>query len=270
MVALSIGDSFNTTGTQSLFILEFRVEDPHSTQETAVHFLTHKLSDPYWTPINHTTVDGTYRFTGGKPSLQMIPSSKTCRKYGETFTIGVNVTGAYNVENFEFEIDYNTTLLDFASVSWNAWGSGTLTVNETNGSITGYTSGGLVNGTVTLATIQFNATYHRLWRNLPNWTNDQSGTIYFQWANLSYHSSPDLAYVRGGLNQIDVTPDFQYTFSPIQGDVDNNGSVDVFDLRTVAFYYDTVTPDYNITGEEVVDIFDLVMIGSNYGFTYDP
>jgi hypothetical protein len=270
MVAISTRDSFNTTGSQILFILEFRVEDPHSTQETAIHFLTHKLSDPQWTAINHTTVDGTYRFTGGKPSIQMIPGSETCRKYNETFTVEVNVTDAYNVEDFKFEIDYNTTLLDFRNITWSVWGSGTLSVDETGGNITGYTSGSPINGTVTLISIEFGATYHHIWKNLPGWVNDQSGTIFIQRANFSYAGAADLGYERAGLSQIDVGPDFQYTFSPIQGDVDNNGYVDIYDLRTLAYYYDTVNPEYNITGEDVVDIFDLVMIGSNYGYAYIP
>jgi hypothetical protein len=85
--------------------------------------------------------------------------------------------------------------------------------------------------------------------------------------------------VRGGLNQINVGADANYTFSPIQGDVDNNGVVDVFDIRTVAAYYDvkeseplwTEASKYDLTrptGENVIDVYDIVVIALNYGFTY--
>jgi hypothetical protein len=78
-----------------------------------------------------------------------------------------------------------------------------------------------------------------------------------------------MSYVRGGgHNQISVGPDVVYTFSPIRGDIDNGGSVDVFDLRTVAAYYDQTSPTYDLTGDNFVDIFDLVIIASNYGSTY--
>jgi len=271
-VALSTENSFNTTGSLPLFVLEFRAEDPHTywMKETPIHFATHKLSNSEWTPIPHAASDGTYRITGGKPMLQMIPTSGICRKYNETFIVRVNVTSASDVEDFRFEIHYNTTLLDVRNLTWNAWGSGTVTVDEENGNITGYTSGNPKGGTVTLITIEFNATYHHIWRNLPGWANDQSGAIYIQWANLSYPSAPDLGYKRGGLNQIDIGPDINYTFSPIKGDIDNNGVVDIFDLRTVAAFYDQVNPEYNLIGDDVVDIFDLVVVGGNFGFIYDP
>jgi hypothetical protein len=160
--------------------------------------------------------------------------------------------------------------LDVASVSWDAWGSGTYNADEVNGNLTGYTSGSPINSNVTLATITFNATWHHVWKDLPNWTNDISSAVYFQWANLSYPTGPDLRYEKGGLNQIDVGPDFTYTFSPIQGDVDNNGVVDVFDLRTVAAFYDTINPTYNLIGADVVDIYDIVVVASNFGYTYIP
>jgi len=271
-VAVSTKDSFNTTGSQPLFMLEFRVEDPQTywLKQTMIHFTTHKLSNSEWTPVQHTATDGTYTITGGKPTLQMTPASTVCRKYSEVFTIRINVSSTIELEGFKFEIHYNATLLDVAGVTWNAWGSGTTDINETSGNMTGYTFGSPKGGNVTLITITFNATYHRIWKDLPSWANNQSGIMFLQWTNLSYPSGADLGYVRGGLNQIDVGSDINYTFSPIEGDIDNNGIVDIFDLRTVAIFYDQVNPEYNLIGEDVVDIYDLVVVGGNFGFTYNP
>jgi hypothetical protein len=183
----------------------------------------------------------------------------------------INLTNAGDVEDFNFEIHYNATLLDVVGVSWNAWGSGTFTADEINGILTGYTSGTALSGNVTLLTITFNATYHHLWKDestISGWKNIQMGTVYIQWANLSFPSGPDLGYVRGGLDQINVGPDFAYNFSPIRGDLDNNGKVEIYDLRTLAAYFDTTNPQYNLTGDNQIDIFDLVVIASNFGFTY--
>jgi hypothetical protein len=95
--------------------------------------------------------------------------------------------------------------------------------------------------------------------------------VFFQKANLSYPSSPDLPYVRGGTqNQITVGPDVNYSFSPIQGDVNNDGTVDIFDLRTEAAYFDQQNPTYDLVGHTTIDIFDLAIIGANFGYTYTP
>jgi len=272
LAAVSLKDGFNSTGSHTLATLTFRVEDPHSNfpVETLIHFEMHKLSNSQWQPIDNTAEDGTYRMTSGeKPTLSMNPTTKTCRKYGETFTVKIDASNAFNVTDFEFEIDFNTTLLNYSSITWNAWGTGTITVNEEEGKITGYSSGTLFSGQ-TLITVEFKAECYHIWKDLPGWVNDESGQIFIQAANLSYPGALKLRYIRGGLNEIDVGPDVTYTFSPIQGDIDNSGTVEIFDLRTIAAFYDQESPTYNLTGEATIDIFDLVVVGSNFGYTYTP
>jgi len=272
LVVVSMATSFN--GSQALFRLEFRVEDSRTNilRETPIHFLIHKLSDSLYAAITHTFTDGTYQITGEQPTLLMSPTSKTCRKYDETFTVAITVSNEFDVTDFEFEVHYNTTLLDYSGITWNAWGTGTITVDEANGKITGSTTGSPISGATTLVMIQFNATYYRVWKDeskVQGWKNDQSGLIYIQTANLSYPTSPNLNYVRGGSqNQISVGPDVAYTFSPIQGDVDNNGVVDVFDLRTAAAFYDQANTTYDLNGDGIIDIFDMVIMARNFGFSY--
>jgi hypothetical protein len=189
------------------------------------------------------------------------------------------VSEAYNYEDFEFEVHFNTTLLNCTGVSWTAWGSGTVMVDEAAGVVTGSTSGDATNGSKTLVSIEFIAAYYHIWKSIPGWTNNVTGTIYLQSANLSYPTGPDLAYVKDGLNQINVGPDVTFRFSPIQGDIDNDGVVDVSDLRTAAYYYDVKEGDplwtdaqkYDLskpTSENIIDIFDLVVVGANFGFMY--
>jgi hypothetical protein len=204
------------------------------------------------------------------PTLQMSPNSKTCRMFGEAFSTEVSFSDAFNVTGLKFEIHFNTTLLEYVGTTWNAWGSGTIIVDEANGNLTGATFGGALNGTQTVLTIGFSANYHHIWKNLQGWTNEQTGEIYVQWANLSYGSGPDSGYVKGGLNQIIVGPDASYTFSPIKGDINNDGTVDIQDLTQMASHYDQVSPEFNLVGDPVVDIFDLVAVASNFWYVYTP
>jgi len=38
----------------------------------------------------------------------------------------------------------------------------------------------------------------------------------------------------------------------------------------VAAYYDQGNATYNLTGDSIIDIFDLVIIGVNYNYKYNP
>jgi hypothetical protein len=210
-----------------------------------------------------------------KPRLCM-PVTVKCRKYCENFVVQINFTNAVDVEDFEFEVQYNSTLLDYANVTWDAWSSGT--INSTNdGILVGHTSGSAITGSATLATISFQASFHHIWKSSLDWTNDLTGNMFIQWANLSYAAGPDLDYEKGGSSDIDVIPaEVAYVFSPIQGDMNNDGTVNILDLRTVASFYNVrkgdpswaVASTYDLNVDGVINIFDLVIIATNYGFTY--
>ncbi len=218
-----------------------------------------------WSSSNQNNLTLTAPYT---PTLQLTPTNQTCRKYGETFTLNMTISDPVDVTSLEFEIHYNATLLNCSSITWTAWGSGSITVDQTNGVINGSTSGTPLNDNQTLIGVQFTATYHHIWKVISGWTNDVSDTIFIQSANLTSATKPDLTYIRGTINQINIGPDVTYTFSPIRGDVDNNGQVDVLDLRTVAIYYDQPNDTYNLVGDPTIDIYDLVVVASNLGYKY--
>jgi hypothetical protein len=226
-----------------------------------------------WQPIAHTTTDATYEIYGSTPTLDLSPTPRTCRKINEEFDVAIAISNGEGVTGFDFEIDYDTTLLDYVSGIVN-YGTGTITPDDVNGKITGITTGS-ASGSLTLVTIRFKAAYSHIWKDMativPPWQNIWTGTIYIQSATLRYLSpQPDRAYTKGGSdNKINVGADVAYTWSPIQGDIDLDGDVDLFDLRTVSAFYDQVNDQWNLTGGTgLIDIFDLIAIAGNFGFSY--
>ena len=213
-----------------------------------------------------------------KPTLKMSPSSTTCGIYGQGFTVKIMLYNASNTQGFEFQVRYNATLLQCTGWTLNAWASGSVTINGGSGVISGYTSGSPKNGTLTLITLTFQAAYHHIWKTAPGWVNNLTAPIFLQMANLSCPIGSKLIYTRGNPNQINVGPDFIYTFSPIPGDVNNDGTVDIYDLRTVAVYFNVKDGDpswpqasyYDLDGNLSIDVFDLRTVGANFGYTYIP
>lgn len=275
-IAVSLNNSF--TGSHGLFTVGFKIEDPNtnSMKQTQIHFDIHKLSDINSQPIAHDVEDGTYQVWGQQPTLDMLNAginSRTCREVNEPFNVAVNVYNAANVTDFEFEIHFNATQVNVLSVTYNAWPvGGTESIDNVKGIVNGSTSGSPTSGTITLITLGFKATLMHMWKALSGWQNLQTSTIFIQAANLTYASpQPMLQYVKGGTgNQIAVNPDFAYTFSPIKGDVNNDGTVNIVDLSAIASHYDQVYPIYKLVGDtnNPIDIFDLVEVASNFWYTY--
>lgn len=238
-----------------------------------MHFQTDKLSDSGAHPIAHTTTDATYEIFGSTPTLNLSPLTRTCRKLDEEFEIAIVISGCEDVTGFNFEVQYNTTLLDYISGTVNpTYGTGTIT-DDGNGKVTGTTTGS-ASGSLTLVTIRLKAIYSHIWKDettIQAWKNIVTGSIYIQSATLIYPTpQQNRAYTSSGSdNKIYVGPDVLYTWSPIQGDVMLDGDVDIGDLRTVAAFYDQSSEEWNLTGTgNLIDLFDLVVIARNFGFTY--
>jgi hypothetical protein len=282
LVATSFYTSF--TGSAQLLKLHFKVKDPltNSVKQTPISFdlSIDKLSDKSSNSIEHACADGRYIMWGKKPTLSTkdtagTSTSRTCKVYHEEFNVKLIVSDAADVTDFTFELRYNKDHLTYVSVEWNAWSSGSITDDPVNGKITGSTGPGTAqSGTATLLTIKFQSKVQRMWKNIgSSWINDVNSAIYIQTVDLTYPGpQPKLNYTRNNPQdpaQINVGSDFGYTFSPIKGDLDNNGKVEIDDLSAVALKYDTYNSQYNLVGtDDFIDIFDLVVVASNFWYEY--
>ena len=290
LIAFGMSPAPSFTGNHQLFTVTFKVQDPLSNHNrtTLLHFATNKLSDIDSGPITNTPVDGLYTVLGSStPAISMTPGNKICRKLNETFTTTISLANAYSVNGFGFEIHFNTTLLNYTSCAWGDLGDGgPLNANEATGVVTGKVGPATtpITGTHTLLTITWKASLNHIWKSevaIPTWKNNQTGTIFFQKANLTYPSDSTLFYEKDVTYEFTVGSDFAYKWSPIKGDVYLNGNVGIDDLVGVCGYYDVKEGDglwsnaskFELTytgAPKIIDLYDLVIIASNFGFTYAP
>ena len=268
LAAVSTSTSLTCTTATPLATLTFVVKA--AVGQTSLHFAVVKLSNSQAQSIEAEVTDGTYNITGPQylPVLQMTPSTVTCRKYHEYFAVQINVTNAITVDGFSFSIYYSPTLMSHVSVTWGELGSGTITnIDPVNGILEGHVTGTAISGNRWLLNITFQDIAAMIWKD--GQVNEKHGQIWFHYASLIFSGVQQLTYQEGGIGELGVNS-VAFVFVPIQGDIDNNGTVEVFDLRTVATFYDQENEIYNLTGDNTIDIFDLVVIGANFGFTYNP
>jgi hypothetical protein len=279
-VCTHVPPGFSTSGNQIIFRLGFNVVDPltNSKKTGPIHFATDKLSDSNSQPILHTSEDGVYEIWGSAPSIDMTHAGlhyRTCRETNEEFVVTVSISGASNLAGFDFEIDFDTSMINGVSSSI-VWGSGTVTITEGAGTVIGALTGS--GSPTTLLTIRFKSdpTYTRMWKDpglQPQHDVTNPSAIHLESVTLHYTGQPDITWTSGGGGggRVNVpNPNFAYTFSPIKGDLNNDGSVNIDDLTAEAGIYDSINPTMNLVGDTVIDIFDLVVIASNFWFTYTP
>jgi outer membrane protein assembly factor BamB len=111
-----------------------------------------------------------------------------------------------------------------------------------------------------------------------NITSQNSTTLTFTWNTtgfalgnytISAYAWPVPGETNTADNNFTCTGNVRVT---IPGDVTGDGVVDIYDLRTVACYFDVTDHDpqwtaawtYDLNGNGVIDIYDLVLIGANF------
>jgi hypothetical protein len=282
LVAVSTASNF-TGGPKTLFKVEFHVEKScNFPLETTIHFETHKLSDSTANPIDHTTDDGLYQMSATTPDLEFtVKTNKTGAweemvppyefEYCDWFEVEVNVTHICStLKDYDFNITFDPTLVRFDDVD--AWGVlGDTTDNagyETldSNKIHIYDTGGLTwsgdSGLLFALTfhVEFDDAIEHIWRC------DQPKNLTF----VIGFVEAELSFEEGIINMAGIVmpSPLDITINLIQGDVTCDGKVDIFDLRTVAAYYDKSEPvKYDVKCDGLIDIFDLVIVAVNFGYS---
>jgi hypothetical protein len=265
VAAESPAPTFN--GTTTLATLTFKITyDPIYPENVTslFHLADTYLSDRNANAIPHTTVDGQYWLYSTKPTIAVSPSTVTAKMI-ETFSVNVTISNVVNLYNYEFTLSYNPALLYTLGLN-----VGTFlqqpqvyksSINNTAGLITFGASSVApapsANGSGLLATITFK-TVPIVWPSpSQNTTLQLSATLITNLGVIVPHSN---------INGF-------YKYTPIPGDLNSDGVVNLADLRIVAMAYGTTSgekgwnPVADLNRDGVVDIFDLVLVSKNMGRT---
>ena len=226
------------------------------------------LSDPNAEPIPHLAVDGEYWLYSTKPKVTVEPSRYTAKKV-ETFSVNITVHNVVNLYSYEFKLGYDTALLDALSLNVGdflkqPYYMYKFSIDDDAGVITlGVSSKAPappVNGSGLLATITFK-TLAIVWPDPAR--------------NTSLHLYDTVLKTNLGVTVPHGTVDGFYQYTPVPGDVNSDGVVNIFDLVTVARAFGTKpgeanwNPKADLKRDELINIFDVVLVAKNYGRT-DP
>jgi hypothetical protein len=258
------------TGKAILVNLTFHIKyDPcyPDTCLTPIRFVDVKLSDSDADPIPVWVQDGLYQILPSKPKLEMRPATTVVHKY-QDFTIEIWLLNATKVHDYAFEIRYNTTILDTANVIINStflpgpYDIKFLKINETEGSIhvelQEADNAPLANGNGLLVTITFHVAKAEIWKKGQN--NTLYSSIEFKSWKLSV-KCPEPRIQEGNLVSVSNA---NYWYTPVPGDVNSDGIVNVVDLRMVSMKWGSTDPEIlklvDLNCDSNVDIYDLVLV----------
>jgi PKD repeat protein len=147
LAALSLANSFNSTGANPLCQLAFNVQDPqtNSARNCSIHFATHDLSNSLGGAIAHTVYDGNYAIAAAEATVLITPSltEKTYSDVNTTFDVNVTVESVTDLFSFDINVTWDSTLLNFSNCYYNdtldaLWGSGQWSLGENESGVDNY------------------------------------------------------------------------------------------------------------------------------------
>jgi hypothetical protein len=267
LAVAALGTSASNTGASVLFKITFHVDRScNFPLSTPIHFDVVKLSDnaqPVPNPIYAEVTDGMYYMSA--PSLQA--SRPIAKSLGKIFSVNITVEDVVDLYDFEFWLYYDTTLLDI----WNPYvqlgplmSGASIYIQEWD-DLGGYVHFAAkltspappVSGSGTVAIVTFKATAASIWPD-PN-----------------LECTLDLINTKlktdGGIEILHYEVDGSYSYTPLIGDLNSDGTVDLDDIYIISLAYGSEPgdPGWNriadLNRDNTVDVLDLQTAARHYG-----
>jgi len=232
-----------------------------------------ELSDPEANPIPHDVYDGEYWCYATKPKLKAEPQTYTAIVLGEEFTVEITIADVVNLYSFEFQLIYNTTLLDATAIAMGSFLKSPYRVVKQNiDDVTGVIwlsvesqmPAPSANGSGILTTITFKVSW-------------ESGIWYKGYVPLQCDLHLNNTILKTDQSVIiphdTADPLIHYVYMPIPGDLNSDRIVNIFDLRIVARAFGSSPsaskwdPRADLNRDDEINIYDLVLVAKNYGRT---
>jgi hypothetical protein len=251
--------------------------------QTPIHFDVVKLSDnaqPVPNSIYAEVTDGMYYISATKPDLEFKVKkwNKTPPghweyvnppydfEYCDIFEVEVWVSHIHDCSpllDYDLKITYDIHLANFVDVdSWGIFGTGSWS-ETTPGEVQ---VSGAGSGWYGEEGLLFALTFHVEFSCIPEhiW---KYGNLNYETFNIEIIDA-ELSFAQGNIpmSGIDIPSPLTINVNFIRGDVNCDGKVTIEDISSAAYYYGkTAPPEYDLTNDGVIDIYDMVTIATNYG-----
>jgi hypothetical protein len=274
VAAINPAPLFN--GSTTLVKLSFKITyDPvYPDNVTSSLDLTETdLCDAEANPIQHDVFDGEYRCYSKKPRLEANPLVFVATTLGKEFSINITVANIVNLYGFEFQLGYNTTILDATRITAGSflnqpYHTTKQIIDDSSGciwlSVESQSPAPPSNGSGVLASITFKVSMDSgIW-----YQGCVPLTCDFNFSGTILRTDQGVTVAHDTTNLL-----FHYVYMPIPGDLNSDGAVNIFDLRTVARAFGCIPCDPNwdlradLNRDAKINMRDLVLVARNYGRT---
>jgi hypothetical protein len=284
LAVAALATSASNLGASVLFKKTFHVDRScNFPLQTPIHFDVVKLSDnaqPVPNSIYAEVTDGMYYISATKPDLEFKVKkwNKTPPghweyvnppydfEYCDIFEVEVWVSHIHDCSpllDYDLKITYDIHLANFVDVdSWGIFGTGSWS-ETTPGEVQ---VSGAGSGWYGEEGLLFALTFHVEFSCIPEhiW---KYGNLNYETFNIEIIDA-ELSFAQGNIpmSGIDIPSPLTINVNFIRGDVNCDGKVTIEDISSAAYYYGkTAPPEYDLTNDGVIDIYDMVTIATNYG-----